>query len=363
MQEDLRSAKKRLEHVIESNPAIIYIAQPLPDRSDYYATYQSKSTSSITGFEPEAFIGEKGAAFWASRVHPDDLASYRAATGEFWTEGHQACEYRLLHKNGTYRWIREEANIIRDSTGNIRDIIGYWTDITDRKRMEGELLKSNRLAAIGETASMVAHDLRNPLQGITTAIHLLKQESLTAKERNELLRLIQNSVEYSESIVRDLTAYAAEIQLNLIEATPKSTIREALGGVKVPPMVTVHDNSEEYPRLRIDSDKMRRVMTNIIENAIDAMPQGGTLTISSKESDGNVEIDFSDTGSGFPEKIMQNLWKPLQTTKAKGMGLGLAICKRIVDAHGGSISVTSKAGEGTTVKICLPTRTVEVKPK
>ena len=361
LEQDLRSAKERLEYVFESNPAVIYLAKPLPDLSDYATNYQSKSTVSITGFESEEFNGEKGAAFWASRVHPDDLASYRAGTAEFWKEGHRACEYRFLHKNGTYRWIREEANVMRDSTGNAPDIMGYWTDITDRKRLEAEILRSNRLAAIGETAAMVAHDLRNPLQGITTAIPLLKQYSLTVKERNELLKLMQDGVSYSESILRDLTDYSAEIQLNLAEKTLKSTIQDALGSVKVPPAVVVRDMSEERPTLRIDSDKMRRVMTNIVQNAIDAMPQGGTITISSKESNGNIEIDFSDTGSGFSEKILQNLWKPLQTTKAKGMGLGLAICKRIVDAHGGSISVTSKTGEGTTITISLPTRSVEVK--
>ncbi len=93
------------------------------------------------------------------------------------------------------------------------------------------------------------------------------------------------------------------------------------------------------------------------------MPQGGTLTISSKKSDGNVEITLTDTGSGIPEKVMENLWKPLQTTKAKGLGLGLAICKRIVDAHGGSISVKSEVGRGTTFTMQLPIRPVEVKQK
>jgi len=99
---------------------------------------------------------------------------------------------------------------------------------------------------------------------------------------------------------------------------------------------------------------MTRVFINLIENAIDAMPQGGTLTISSKESDRTVEITFSDTGSGMSEKVMEDLWKPLRTTKAKGLGLGLAICKRIVDAHRGEISIKSKEGEGTTATIRLP---------
>jgi signal transduction histidine kinase len=95
------------------------------------------------------------------------------------------------------------------------------------------------------------------------------------------------------------------------------------------------------------------------------MPLGGTLTIGSKQSEGDVEIIVSDNGSGMPESVMKNLWKPLQTTKSKGMGLGLAICKRIVDAHGGTIIVKSKAGEGTTVTLQLPTQlgTLEVKQK
>ncbi|MGA8904161.1 MAG: PAS domain S-box protein, partial [Candidatus Bathyarchaeia archaeon] len=227
-------------------------------------------------------------------------------------------------------------------------------DLTERKEMEQRLQQAERLAAVGETAAMVGHDLRNPLQGIAGAVHLLKQEALTAKERDEMLRLIEDSVGYSDAIVGDLTEYSAEIKLNLIETTPKSIVREALAKVSVPGMVTVHDRSEERPTIKVDSDRMTRVFINLVDNAIDAMPQGGILTISGKQSDGSMEIEFSDTGSGMPEKVMKNLWKPLQTTKAKGLGLGLAICKRVVDAHGGSISVKSIAGEGTIVTIRLP---------
>ena len=161
-----------------------------------------------------------------------------------------------------------------------------------------------------------------------------------------MLQVIEKSVHYSDAIVKDLSDYAAEIKLKLAEATPKSITRDAIGAVKVPQNVRVQDLSEDQPTLRVDPDMMKRVFVNLIENAIDAMPQGGTLTVSSKKSDGNVEIAFTDTGSGISEKVMENLWKPLQTTKAKGMGLGLAICKRIVDAHGGSISVKSKVGTG-----------------
>ena len=238
-------------------------------------------------------------------------------------------------------------------------------DLTPQKKLEAELVKTQRLAAIGETAATVGHDLRNPLQGIAGALHLLKQESLTAEERNEMLQVIEKSLQYSDAIIKDLLEYSAEIKLKQVEATPNSITRDAMEAIEVPQNVTVQDLSEDQPTLRVDLDRIRRVFINLIENAIDAMPQGGTLTISSRKSGGNVEIALTDTGSGISEKVMENLWKPFQTTKAKGLGLGLAICKRIVDAHGGTIYVKSKAGEDTTVTIRLPIKldAVEVKQK
>jgi PAS domain S-box-containing protein len=245
-------------------------------------------------------------------------------------------------------------------------------DITERKLMEEKLRlysehleelvaertkklrETERLAAIGETASMVAHDLRNPLQGITGATYVLRGESLTVDEKNEMLQLIQSSVEYAEATVRDLLDYSREIHLEQVEVSPKSMSQSALQAVKVPGNVQVQDMSQEQPAISVDPDRMKRVFINLIGNAIDAMPTGGTLTITTKQSNGHLEITISDTGTGIPEKIMKNLWKPMQTTKTKGMGLGLPIVKRIVDAHGGQISVEAKPGEGTTFTIRLP---------
>jgi len=236
-------------------------------------------------------------------------------------------------------------------------------DLTTQKKLEADLIKSQRLAAIGETAAKVGHDLRNPLQGIAGALYLLRKESLTAEERNEMLQVIENDLKYSDAIIKDLSDYSAEINLKLTPTTPKLIARDGIQAVKVPLNVRVEDLSEDQPSLGVDPDRMRRVFINLIQNAIDAMPQGGTLTISSKQFKDDAEITISDTGSGMSQKIMENLWKPFQTTKAKGMGLGLAICKRIVDAHEGNISVKSKAGEGTTMTIRLPIKLEQVEVK
>jgi signal transduction histidine kinase len=244
--------------------------------------------------------------------------------------------------------------VISDENGKPIEVNGYWTDVTELKKIEERLAESERLAAIGQTAAMVGHDLRNPLQGIAGALHLLRDDSLSEQERTEMLRLIEKSLEYSDAIVRDLTDFSMEIQLKRADTTPRSITRDALGVVKVPRNVTIQDSTEDQPTLRIDPTSMRRVFVNLVENAIDSMPQGGILKLSSKKSDSKVEIVLADSGSGVPEKVMENLWKPLQTTKAKGLGLGLAICKRVVDAHGGDITVKSKIGEGTSIAIRLP---------
>jgi PAS domain S-box-containing protein len=238
-------------------------------------------------------------------------------------------------------------------------LIESFLDIRERKQSEQRLL-SERLAAIAELAGMVGHDLRNPLQGIAGAAYLLRNDSLSPKERNELLQLIDDGVRYSNAIVGDLLDYSAEIRLKLEEAAPKSIIQDAIKAVKVPESVTLRDLSEDHPILRVDLNRMRRVCINILTNAIEAMPEGGEITIASKRSGDNIEIAFTDTGPGMSEKAIENLWKPLQTTKAKGMGFGLAICKRIVEAHRGIIRAESSIGKGSTFTVSLPIRSATI---
>jgi len=131
-------------------------------------------------------------------------------------------------------------------------------------------------------------------------------------------------------------------------------VGEALSLVTVPQNIRVINFTGTKPLLKADIDKMKRTFANIIKNAIDAMPIGGTLTIKSRRVDNNVQIAFSDTGIGMSKQVLDKLWRPLFTTKAKGMGFGLPICKRVVEAHGGKISVESTVGKGTTFTITVP---------
>ena len=144
------------------------------------------------------------------------------------------------------------------------------------------------------------------------------------------------------------------IQLELENCSPWAILKEALFLVQVPARVKILDNKLDELVIRADKDKMLRVFINLIKNAVDAMPKGGTLEIRSTRANGNVEISFADTGIGMSKEMLAKLFTPLVTSKAQGMGFGLAICKRIVEAHGGNITVQSVEGKGSTFTLTIP---------
>jgi sensor domain CHASE-containing protein len=218
-------------------------------------------------------------------------------------------------------------------------------------------MMEERINTIGELAAMIGHDLRNPLTGITSATYYLKKKygALMDEKGQGMLEVIEKEIEYSNKIINDLLEYSKAIKLDLKETNPKSAVTEALSHIDFPQNVQLIDLTETTPTIKIDIDKMKRVFINLIKNAIDAMPDGGKLTITSDKANDKVKIAFADTGLGISEENLKKLFGPLFTTKAKGMGLGLAICKRIVEAHGGTISVESIINKGTVFTIIIPT--------
>jgi signal transduction histidine kinase len=221
---------------------------------------------------------------------------------------------------------------------------------------EEQLMKTERLAAIGELAGMVGHDLRNPLTGIKTAAYYLKKKDDNCGEANKtmMMEVIDSEIEHANRIINDLLDYSREIHLELEECTPCLLLAEALMLVNIPDRTNFLDRTFDEPKMLIDVGKMVRVLVNFIKNAIDAMPEGGTVEVGSRRKENKVEFTFKDTGVGISEEVMPKLFSPLFTTKAQGMGFGLAICKRIVEAHGGKIAVQSALGKGTTFTVTLP---------
>jgi sensor domain CHASE-containing protein len=239
-------------------------------------------------------------------------------------------------------------------SGLAKSINGMLADIEDKT---SRLRKAERLAAIGQLAAMVGHDLRNPLTGIVGATYYLKTK-LEAKmdaRAKEMVETIEGAIAYSDKIITDLLKYAEETKLDISETELKSILNEVFSHVKIPSNVRVLDKTQEKQRIKCDQEKMKTAFAKLVENAFDAMPHGGTLTVKSAKVKEGVTVSFSDTGVGIPSEILTRFWSPFFTTKARGMGLGLTICKRMVEAHGGTVSAESSVGKGSTFTITIPT--------
>jgi signal transduction histidine kinase len=246
--------------------------------------------------------------------------------------------------------------------GGQEHLLESFIDITEHKKLEAQLAESQRFAAIGETATMIGHDLRNPLQAITSIAYLAKKglKSSKPEEKREvegLLESIDEQVLYMDKIVSDLHDYAQSLTPKSTETSLPDLVKTVLSTVKVPTTVKVSvEIPKGFPNVLIDSYLMRRVLTNLVINAIQAMPKGGRLVIRTSKKEETATVSVQDTGTGIPEEDMHKLFNPFFTTKAKGQGLGLAVCKRLVEAQGGKITVESKPGKGTTFTTSIPQR-------
>jgi signal transduction histidine kinase len=224
---------------------------------------------------------------------------------------------------------------------------------------QGKLLDTQRLAAIGEAAAMVGHDLRNPLQVITYALYFAEKKLEPSHHNvlNETLGTIKEQVKYMNKIVSDLQDYARPLKPKLVETNIPELINETLSTLTFPNTIQVSVFFEETVNpltLMIDALMIKRVFINLITNALQAMPKGGQLKINATTTNEKAVISIQDTGVGIPEEQMSKLFQPLFTTKAKGQGLGLTVCKRLIEANDGKITFTSKLGVGSTFTVTLP---------
>jgi PAS domain S-box-containing protein len=266
--------------------------------------------------------------------------------------------YELTYKTkfGEEKTVLFSGSVVRSKTRRDIGVTCILHDITERKMMEERLIKAERLASIGELAGQIGHDLRNPLTGIKGGAYFLKMkgDKLTGADVKKISKWIDNAVEDSNRIISTLIDYASDLHLEVSMCTPKSLLSGALLKVQIPDRIEVLDHLLDEPEFFADVGKIENVFARIIVNAVEAMPGKGILEIRSILKGSDVEITFADSGVGISADILAKIFSPLTTTKAKGMGLGLAICKRIVDAHGGKIAVESTVGKGTTFAITLP---------
>lgn len=227
-----------------------------------------------------------------------------------------------------------------------------------------ELREVQRFAVIGELATMIGHDMRNPLQVITNMHYLLSrkvssmppEEALILRKHGipDLFARIGSETQYLNKIVSDLQDYAREVNLQTVRVDPGEFLNDLLGSIPLPDQVTVIKRFEPGIEISVDPVLLRRVMENLIINAIQAMERGGVLTLTTGEVHGLISMTVSDTGTGITEDAQSRIFEPLFTTKSKGTGFGLPVSKRLVEAHGGNIVLKETSPEGSTFEVTLP---------
>jgi len=227
----------------------------------------------------------------------------------------------------------------------------------DLEQVQEKLIRSERLAAVGELASGVGHELRNPLNVIRNCAYLLNM-TLTDKGDEEALntlKVVDKQIDIANKIVTDLLDFTRIKPPSLTRVNLNNLVKESLSWVEVPENITVTaDLNGNFLSVKTDAEQMGRVFANIITNAIQAMNGKGELQIDTGLEDGYAWSRFEDTGCGIPDENLEKIFEPLFTTKPKGIGLGLAITKRLVEQNGGKIEVASQTGKGTTFTVKLP---------
>lgn len=238
---------------------------------------------------------------------------------------------------------------------------------SELEEAQERLIRAERLAVIGQLGASVGHELRNPLGIIKNSIYYLKMKLGYADEKvQKHLNIMEREIARSNKIINDLLSFARSKKPILQKTQINNIVRDALSRTTVPDKVAViTELGGHLPPLMADPDQIEQVFINLISNAVQAMPDGGRLIIKSEvqripppdfgsRTSDFVVISFTDTGCGIPEENIGKLFEPLFTTKAKGIGLGLAVCKQIIEAHQGTIEVESEVGKGTTFRVKLP---------
>jgi len=273
-----------------------------------------------------------------------------------------------------YTWVRRDNSdrvthyqgIVLDVTDEVlaKEILKEYTSNLEKIVLERTkaLREAERMAAIGETALMVGHDLRNPLQVIVNLAHIMREsvrsagidQAFRAKIEKSLDTLV-NQAEYMNKIVSDLTDLSRPLEPRLERICLPAFLESLTKEARIPEGVEVSISVElGAGEIRSDPSMLRRVLVNLITNAVQAMPRGGNLMIVARPAQGRFAITVSDTGAGIPPEIRDRLFKPFVTGKAKGMGLGLFVVKRFVEQLGGEISFESEAGKGSSFTVSLP---------
>lgn len=313
----------------------------------------------FTGQSVDEFISSG----WINALHPAD----QERIAEIWAEAVKTgtpydAECRISNASGDYSDFAVRGVPIKDKDGNILSWVGTCTDITDKKRVENQLLQSEKHAVIGRMVGSVTHEINNPLQTIKNCLYLIQQETETGSPNTEPLEMALSETQRLSDLVGQLRQLYRSKAAQAMHSHELSGILEAVHSMIIPQLAMSKVTWQIGPGFRecqvnCVKDQLIEVFLNISLNAIEAMKQlGGTLSVDMTypEKQRQVGIIFTDTGQGIAADMLPHIFEPFITTKEYGLGLGLSICYDIVQKHGGHITVESQPGRGTSFTVWLP---------
>ena len=346
----LQSSERRFKAILDTaTDAVISV-----DENHKIIIFNNAANKTF-GYSNDEIIGQD-----LSRLIPDSYGNHSTLVKRFLESRRpeiigKTISLTALRKNGEEFPIELSLSFLE--MGGRATFTAIVRDVTEHQQMEGKLLQSERLAAVGKAVAHVAHEIKNPLMIIGGFSNQIKMNLENGKDRHKI-DMVLDEVMRLERLVANLGDFTKEYRLVKRPADINSVIKDVIRIMKgicdSGKHIFRHSLSEDVNEVDCDPDKMKQVFINVISNGLEAMNDGGVISISTERIDKMIEIKIHDTGTGIPEEDLKNIFEPFYTTRERGSGLGLSISFKLMEAHDGDIWVESRPGEGTTFIMQLP---------
>jgi PAS domain S-box-containing protein len=375
VEQELRRAEQRQAVIIQSLPMVLYL-EPY-DSKRRIPNYLTGDIEAITGFTYDQLASDP--QIWIERLHPDDRVKVIAALEARSRSGKMSIEYRWQCADGRFKHVLDQAVLLKDPQGQPVEFAGTITDVSEQRSLESQLVQAQKMDAIGKLTGGIAHDFNNLLAAVIGGLSVIERRTQLEPEQQRVLDMTRRAAEQGSELVRRLLAFARRqrlepqpIDLEALREAVVDLLTHTLGGL----MNFEWSLADGVWKVFADQAQLELALMNLIINARDAMPAGGTVTISAEnrkleadelpgaEAGDYVRLAVADTGSGIPQEHLEKVLEPFFTTKevGKGSGLGLSMVYGFAKQSNGAFRLESQPGKGTTAELWLP-RAPKQKPR
>jgi len=354
LEEKVVAARDYTDSIIKSMTDALIVIDP-----DARIKTINKTTSDLLGYKEKELMGK---SFVDILEEEEEVSIFKGSRLKKLIEQGAIRDYDMKYrtKKGEVIPVSFSGSVMRDNDSRLIGIIGIARDIREIKRLQDELIQSAKMAAIGELASGIAHEIRNPLAIMATSAQYLQGKLAPHDSKREFTEVIDKNIKAIDTIVKRMLDLARPPSLELLSININRLIDETYrlirGKSSEQRVKIIREYSWGLPRITVDEKRLGEVFLNLMMNALQAMPEGGSLRISTDfhQKENLISIQFRDNGEGIPPDYQKQIFNPFFTSRKKGVGLGLSLSQRTINDHHGTIEVHSQVGKGTTFTIKLP---------